>query len=112
MTLREQRLILQREIDVIKAMEVKIKVHIIDTLPKSQATGVAGKRARVSVVTREEPRIVDREAFRRYINRTRRFDLAYALRPSPPAIRELWEEGEDVPGVEKYHNVTVSIGRV
>lgn len=110
--LREQRLSQQKVAEELKAEEVALKQHIIDTLPKSEASGVAGKVARVTVVVKEEPQIKDQDAFRKYLNKTKRFDLAYALRPSGPAIRELWDEGKDVPGVEKFNVVTVSLNKV
>jgi hypothetical protein len=110
--IKAERLAKQKEVDALKAEESALKQHIIDTLPKSNASGVAGKLARVTVVTKEEPQVVDQAKFRQYLNRTKRFDLAYKLRPSPPAIRELWEEGKEVAGVEKFTVVTVSLNKV
>ena len=110
--LRQERLKQQKIVDALQAEESALKLHIINTLPKSEASGVAGKLARVTVVTKEEPQIKDPEAFRKYINRTKRFDLSYKLRPSPPAIREMWESGKDVPGIEKFNVVTVSMNKV
>jgi len=110
--LRQQRLEAQKVASEIEAEEKALKAHIIDNLPKSNASGVQGKTARVTVVTREEPQVKDEEAFRKFLNRSKRFDLAYKLRPSGPAIRELWEEGKDVPGVEKFNVVTISMNKV
>lgn len=110
--LRQKRLAMQKEVDAVAAEEKAYRQHLIDNVPKSQATGVQGKVARVTIVTKEEPQIKDQDAFRKYLNRTKRFDLAYKLRPSAPAIRELWEEGKDIPGVEKFNVVTVSLNKV
>jgi len=109
---RQARLALQKEVDALKAEESAIKQHIIDNLPKSQASGIAGKDARVTVVTKEAPQVKDQEAFRKYMNRTKRFDLANKLRPSVTAIRDMWEEGKEIPGVEKFNVVTVSLNKV
>lgn len=110
--LRQKRLAMQKEVDEVAAEEKALKAHIIDNLPKSQASGIAGKTARVTVVTKEEPQVKDQEAFRKYMNHTKRFDLANKLRPSAPAIRDMWEEGKDIPGVEKFNVVTVSLNKV
>lgn len=110
--LRQKRLDMQKAVDEVAAEERALKQHIIDTLPKSEASGVAGAVARVTVVIKEEPQIKDQEAFRKFMNRSKRFDLAYKLRPSAPAIRELWEEGKEIPGVEKFNVVTVSLNKV
>lgn len=110
--LRQARLDKQKEVDAIAEEERALKAHIIDELPKSQASGVAGKVARVTVVTKEEPQVKDQEAFRKYLNRTKRFDLALAMRPSAPAIRDMWESGKDIPGIEKFNVVTVSLNKV
>lgn len=110
--LRQKRLEMQKAVDEVAAEERAYKNHLIDNVPKSEATGVQGKIARATIVTKEEPQVKDEEAFRKYLNRTKRFDLAYKLRPSAPAIRELWEEGKDVPGVEKFNVVTVSLNKV
>ena len=109
---RQRRLALQKEFDALKAEETAIKNHIIDKLPKSQASGIAGSLARVTVITKEQPQVKDQEAFRKYMNRTKRFDLANKLQPSAPAIRDMWEEGKDIPGVDKFNVVTVSLNKV
>jgi hypothetical protein len=110
--LRQQRLKLQKEVDAIAAEEQAYKQHLIDNVPKSQATGVQGKVARATIVTKEEPQVEDQDAFRKYMNRTKRFGLATKLRPSVPAIRELWEDGKEVPGVKRFTVVTVSLNKV
>lgn len=110
--LREERLELSKKVDEMKKQETQLKNYIIETLPKSEASGVAGAIARVSVVTKEEPVVEDQDAFRKYLNRSKRFDLAYKLRPSAPGIKELWEEGKDIPGISKFNVVTVSLGKV
>jgi seryl-tRNA synthetase len=109
---RQKRLALQKEVDALKAEETAIKNHIINKLPKSQASGIAGSLARATVITKEQPQVKDQEAFRKYMNRTKRFDLANNLQPSAPAIRDMWEEGKDIPGVEKFNVVTVSLNKV
>lgn len=108
----QKRLDLQKQVDALAKEESALKQHLIDTLPKSDANGVQGKLCRVTVVVKEQPQVVDQEAFRKYLNRTKRWDLAYNLRPSPSGIREMWEDGKKIAGVEKFNAVTISMNKV
>jgi len=110
--LRNERLAQQKIVDKIASEEKAIKNHLIDSIPKSQASGISGKLARVTVVKREDPIVKDEEVFRKYINRSKRFDLAYKLRPSSVACRDMWDEGKDIPGVERFVIVTLSLNKV
>lgn len=110
--LRQERLAKQKGVEAIEAEEKALKLYIINNLPKSEASGVAGKMARVTVVTKEVPQVSDREAFRKYVNRTKRFDLANKLSPSAPAVRAMWEDGKAIPGIDKFNAVTISMNKV
>ena len=108
---REQRLAIQKQVEQLAAEESAIKEHIINTLPKSEASGVAGRVARVSVVTKVVPQVKDWEAFHKYVKRTGSFELMQR-RLADAAIKERWDAGKEVPGVEHFNAVTVSINKV
>ena len=110
-TLREQRLAAQKIADAIEVNERAIREHIILTLPKSEASGVAGKLARVSRVIKQVPQIKDWSAFYAYIKKTGSFDLLQR-RPGEAAIQERWDAGKVVPGVESFTVVTLSVSKV
>lgn len=109
--LRQKRLEMQKEVDKIAAEEAALKEHIINTLPKSEASGVAGKVARVTVVTKEVPQVEDWDSFYKYVKRTGAFDLMQR-RLTEAAVKERWEAGEEIPGVKHFQVVTVSINKV
>lgn len=109
---REARLALQKQIDMLAAREKEIKDYLIDTLPKSDASGISGVKARVTIVVKEQPTVTDKQAFWDYINDHEAYELAQVLRPSAPAIKERWENGEEIPGIDKFNAVTVSINKV
>lgn len=109
--LRRTRLDAQKEVDKIAAEEAALKEHIINSLPKSEASGVAGKVARVTVVTKELPQVKDWEAFYKYVKRTGSFDLMQR-RLTDSAVKERWEAGKEIPGVEHFNAVTISINKV
>lgn len=110
--LRQKRLALQKQVDELQAEETALREHIINTLPKSEASGVAGKLARVTVVTKTVPQLDDAEALRKYMNKTKRFDLVQKFRLVPKAVQELWDDGKEVPGVGHFNATTVSLNKV
>ncbi len=109
--LRNKRLAEQKKVDEIAAEESALKNHIIENLPKSEASGVAGKLARVTVVTKQVPQVKDWDAFYKYVKKTGSFDLIQK-RLTDAAIKERWEAGKEVPGVEHFNAVSVSINKV
>ena len=108
---REKRLEAQKVVDAIEAEEKALKEHIIQNLPKSEASGVAGKVARVTVVTKVIPQVKDWDVFYKFIKKTDSFDLLQR-RLTDTAIRERWEDGKTIPGVESFNAVTVSINKL
>ena len=109
--LRNKRLAEQKKVDEIAAEESALKNHIIENLPKSEASGVAGKLARVTVVTKQVPQVKDWDAFYKYVKKTGSFDLMQK-RLTDAAIKERWEAGKEVPGVGHFNAVSVSINKV
>lgn len=118
------RLAMAKEVEAVEAFERKVKLHIIDNLSKSDDTGASGLRYRAQVVKKTVPRIaVDEDAdtgqstaagwaeFWAYVAATGRFDLVQK-RLADKAIKDMWEAGEVVPGVEAYQSVDVSITKV
>ena len=110
-SLKQKRLLIQHEVDELQAQETELRQHIIDTLPKSQASGVAGKLARVSVVTKVVPRVEDWELFWSKFNPKRDSDLVQR-RLSNEAVAARWENGKKVPGVETFTVVSLSINKL
>jgi len=109
-TIRSKRLDLQKKVDALAAEESELREHIICELPKSDASGVAGKLARVSVVRKQVPSVKDWDTFYRYVKRTGAFELLHR-RVADAAIRERWDAGKTVPGVEVFTAVTVSLSK-
>lgn len=88
-----------------------IQEHIINTLPKSEATGVSGKLANVKVRTVDVPQVKDWEKFYAYIKKVGRFDLLQK-RLSEGAVSEILDSGKKVPGVEPFPVVKLSLTKV
>lgn len=107
----ELRLTAQKAVDALQAKESAIKEHLINNLPKSDASGVAGKLARVTIVTKVIAQVKDWDVFFKYVKKTGAFDLMQR-RLTDTAIKERWDNGKEVPGVEPFNAVTVSINKV
>jgi len=110
-TLREKRLAGQKVVDAVEAEEKALKEHIINTLPKSEASGVLGKLAKVAVTKKMVPQVKDWTLFYAHVKKTNGFDLLNrALNKS--AVEARYEAGKKVPGVEDFPTLSVSCTKI
>ncbi len=109
--LRQDRLAVQKLVDELQSRETAIKDHIIATLPMKEASGIAGKTARVTIVPKTVARAVDWGLIFKYIKHTGSFDLMQR-RLSDSAVEERWEHDIEIPGVEKFGMKTLSVNKV
>jgi len=111
---KEERLALQRTVDAIQAEENLLKNHLIDSIPKSDATGIAGKLARVSVTTKQVPQVQDWDEFYAYVAKNvKKGSFALLNRAvNAKAVGEIWENGKEVPGVGAHTVVSLSVNKL
>lgn len=110
-TTREERLKRQKEVDALAAREKELRDYLIANLPKSEASGVAGKVARATIKTKQVPTVKDWAKVHAYVKKTGAFELLQR-RLSETAVQERWEAGKEVPGVEHFSAVVVSLEKV
>lgn len=108
---RAKRLEVQKIVDDLQARESALREHLIDNLPKSDATGVSGKLARATVTVKELPRVEDWDKLYAYIKKNSAFEMLQR-RLSNAAVEERWENGKQVPGVGKFNAVSISLNKV
>lgn len=108
--LRAEKAELSRQIREIESVEKEVKEYIINTLPKSDLTGVSGAKARVSVVSKEIPVVTSWEDLYEYIQETSNFHIL-GRRIIDKAIREI-QETEEVPGIGSFNVISVSCTKV
>lgn len=109
--MREERLAKQREVDELEANEKLFKEHMINTIPKSEASGVSGKEYKVQIVKKVIPQVKDWLPFYAHILKTKDFGfLNKALNKAH--VEEVWDAGKKVPGVEGFDAVTVSLTKI
>lgn len=102
--LREKRLAMQKEVDAIEAMEGACREQLINNLPKSEASGIAGKLCRVAVENKEIVRVTDWDAFWGFIvtefKKNRGVSGILQRRVNENMVKELWAAKRKVPGTE------------
>jgi len=108
---RALRLAMDKEVEAVRKRESEIREHIIDTLSKSDDTGAAGKFYRAQIVTKTEPKLADWGVFTSWVRKNDRFDLLQK-RLVPTAVKDMWEEREEIPGVERVLVPDVSITKI
>lgn len=109
--LKELRLEAQKIVESYEAEESQLKEHIIETLPQSDASGVAGKVARVTIEIKDVPQVANWDEFYKYIVKTKSFDMLQR-RLTDTAIRARWEDGKTIPGVEHFKLKKISLNKV
>jgi len=108
---REERLNMQRDVKEYEDFEKELKRHLIDNLPKSDATGAAGKVARVQIEVEAQPVVEDWDKFYTHIKKKGEFDLLNRA-VNRAAVRERWDAGKPIPGVGKFNATKVSVTKV
>jgi len=89
----------------------KLSQWFIQELPEKDATGIAGKTARVQVVQKERPNVVDWAAFYAYIKKNSAFELLNRA-VNAKSVAERWEANKKIPGLEKFKYKKVSLTKV
>lgn len=107
----EKRLAEGKKVEAMKKFVTKLEQWFIQELPDTDATGVAGKVARVQIKQKERPSVMDWDKFYDYIRKNRAFELLNRA-VNTKAVKERWESGKQVPGVEKFAYKDVSVTKV
>ncbi|MCK5616845.1 hypothetical protein KAR91_84065 [Candidatus Pacearchaeota archaeon] len=99
---------LSRKVKDLEGLEKAIKERLIQELPKDKAEGVIGKLARATIKQKNVASVKNWESFYKFILKTKDFSLMQK-RVSDAAVKERWEDGKKVPGVEAFNVISVSI---
>lgn len=115
-TLRQERLALQKQVDSLSAHESFLSEHLINNLPKSNASGIAGKVANARIESKEIPRVEDWPALYAYVMKTAKKNPGVwgllQRRVSEGTVKELWAEGVKVPGVTRFDVPVVRLSKL
>lgn len=82
--------------------------YLLDTLPKTQLEGAAGKSGTIKIKRSVVPNVVDWDKVYAYIKKNDAWELLHR-RISVTACKERWDNKKDVPGVETFTKVGLSV---
>lgn len=106
-----ERLAKQKEVDAMEANEKLFKEHMIQNIPKSEASGISGKEYKVQIVKALVPQTEDWETLYKHILKTKDFGfLNKALNKGH--VEEVLDSGKTVPGVKLFEAVKVSLTKI
>jgi hypothetical protein len=113
---RGQRLALAKQVDEMKAEENALREHLINNLPKSSATGIAGKLARASIESKTVYSAKEWPEVWGYIQKNAKKNPGVwgllQKRLNEGTCKEMFEAGVRVPGVERVDVPVVSLNKL
>ena len=110
-TLRAERLEIEKQAEAIKTQEEAIKQHIIATFSKADIDGAKGKVASASVTRSVKASVKDWPTVQKWIEAHDAWDLM-TKSINNKAYRDRLEAGEEIPGVERFDTVTLSLTKI
>ena len=103
-----ERLALDRRSKELKKLEDDGKAQIAQVMKENGYITIAGKGERLATLGKSiEPMIADWSLTSEYIRRTGSLDLLQK-RLTPTAVKLRWEEGLEVPGIDRYEVLKVT----
>lgn len=97
--LREKKRAAEAEVKSIEKAIEEIEQSVFEKLDSDEITSGKGKKASVSITPSTIANVLDWDAFHAYIAKNKYFHLLQK-RASDVAVRELWDAGKKVPGVQ------------
>lgn len=110
-TLREKRKVIEAKAAQVKVLEDEIKTHLINRLTKDELSKLAGKLASCSVTRTVKPHVTDWTLLDPWIVANDAWDLRNKA-ANAAAFRARWDAGEDIPGVEKFTDVSLNVRKL
>jgi hypothetical protein len=109
----QERLSADKVAAALKEREVKLSELLIHQMRFQKMTSVGGQLVRLSINTVPDyvPTIQDYTAFAKFILETKDLSLL-EKRVSKSAVKEHWENGEEVPGIVKFPTWKLSKSKV
>jgi hypothetical protein len=113
---KAERLAKEKEAEAFKAEETALREHLINNLPKSDATGVAGKVCRASITSKTVAQVDNWDDLYAYIVKGYKknpgvFSLLQR-RVGDAAVKEMAEAGVKVPGTVLIDVPQVSLNKL
>jgi hypothetical protein len=107
-TLRSTRIEKEKVIEEEKKLESALKEHIMANFAKSELDGAKGQLATASIKRSTQAEIVDWELYIKWMVKKKDY-ACVQKRVGITALREHWDNGEVVPGVEQIQTEELSL---
>ena len=98
---REQKREAEAKLKIIETEITTIEELLMERMDKEETSKSQGTKASVSITQATVANVEDWAAFHAYIAKNKYFHLLQK-RASDPAVRELWDAGKKVPGVQPF----------
>jgi hypothetical protein len=108
---RKARLALQKQVTDLEEEEKELKGDLIAALASEKATAVGGSTCTIEMKTVMEPTVADWKKLQEHIRATGNFELLYQ-RVNGKAVKERWDNKEEVPGVQRFPVTKLSISQI
>lgn len=106
----EIRLLMDKEVKEVKERETELREHLIEHLSKDE-TGVSGKKYHAQVKSKPQPTVDDWELVWDFVVEKDAFHiLGKSL--NAKAVKEIWDNGDKIPGVSVMQAKSLSITKV
>ena len=98
---REEKREAEAKIKAIEAEIASIEESLMERMDKEETSKSQGTKASVSITQAVVANVEDWASFHAYVAKNKYFHLLQK-RVSDPAVRELWDAGKKVPGVQPF----------
>lgn len=106
--LREKKRALEASVKVVETQMKELEETVFGLMDAQDTRKAEGKSASVSITESTVGTVEDWDAVWTYIAKNKYFHLVQK-RLSDPALRELWDMGKVVPGVQPFKKRTLSV---
>lgn len=105
---RAKRKVLQAQVEALEGEERAIKEHIISQLSAAEIESIKCRFGSLSLREKDVPKVVDKEAFGKWVARHQAWDLLYG-KAVEEGCQARWEESVEIDGIEKYHDKKLTL---
>lgn len=105
---REKRMALEKQVKAMEHEEDELRKKIFDRADDEETAGGKGKLASFSINERVSPQVSNWDEFYKYIHENKFFHLLHR-RPSSDGCREIFDRGEQIPGVDKFTQRVINL---
>ena len=105
---REEKREAESKVKVIESEIAAIEESLMERMDKEETSKSQGTKASVSITMATVANVEDWAAFHAFVAKNKYFHLLQK-RVSDPAVRELWDAGKKVPGVQPFSKRKLNI---